>query len=88
MVACYDMHRGNVHTQKMMTEKFFGAYFHALSAQQYEVVCLKRVNTENEVRVLGMASKIAATTSNRKPENVLLNILLRLQAGAQRDRNT
>ena len=35
-----------------------------------------------------MASKIATTTSNRKPENVLPNILLRLQAGAQRDQNT
>ena len=81
-----------MYTPRNMTpEKFFGAYFHALSshaAQQYEVVCLKSVNTENEERILGMASKIATTTSNRKPENVLPNILLRLQAGAQRDRNT
>eukprot|EP00731_Ephydatia_muelleri_P037220 Em0421g1a len=72
-----------MYTPRNMTpEKFFGAYFHALSshaAQQYEVVCLKSVNTENEERILGMASKIATTTSNRKPENVLPNILLRLQ---------
>ena len=46
------------------------------------------MNTENGETILGMASKIATTTSNRKPENVLPNILLRLQAGAQRDRNT
>ena len=85
--ACTDVFQQLKH---LTQEKFYGAYFHALTshaAQQYEVVCLKSINTENEERIFETAKRIASTTSNRKPEQVLPNMLLRLQAGAQKDRN-
>ena len=63
--------------------KFFGTYLHALVAHgpiQYEVVCLRSVNTENEERIFQQAKTIASATTNRKPENVIPSIMLRLQA--------
>ena len=61
----------------------FGIYLHALSThapQQYELVTLKSVNTENQERLFGQARRIAAATSSRKPAHMITNTLLRLQA--------
>ena len=44
---------------------------------QYEIVSLRSVNAE---RMFQQAKKIARNTTNRKPENVIPSILLRLQA--------
>ena len=63
--------------------KMFGNYLHALSShapQQHEILCLKSVNTENHERFFGQARRSASLTSNRTPENIIFNILLRLQA--------
>ena len=63
--------------------KMFGNYLHALTShapQQYEILCLKSINTENHERFFGQARRSATLTSNRTPENVIFNILLRLQA--------
>lgn len=61
----------------------FGIYLHALSthaSQQYELVSLKSVNTENQERLFGQARHIAAATLSRKPAHMITNTLLRLQA--------
>lgn len=63
--------------------RLFGSYLHALAVHspvQYEVVCLRSVNTENQERIFQQAKTIASNTTNRKPENVIPSIVLRLQA--------
>jgi hypothetical protein len=64
-------------------QKLFGSYLHALvvhAPQQYEIVCLRSVNTESQERMFQQAKKVAMNTTNRKPENVIPSIMLRLQA--------
>ncbi|KAL5509921.1 hypothetical protein EMCRGX_G005368 [Ephydatia muelleri] len=90
ILECEPLHdlKGHIHNLFVEVEEHFDTCVktdHA--AQQYEVVCLKSINTENEERIFETAKRIASTTSNRKPEQVLPNMLLRLQAGAQKDRN-
>lgn len=46
-------------------------------------MCVKSTNTENEERLFGQAKAIALSTTNRKPGNILPNILLKLQAKQQ-----
>ena len=61
----------------------FGIYLHALSShasQQYELVSLKSVNTENQERLFGQTRRIATATSSRKPANIITNTFLWLQA--------
>lgn len=43
-------------------------------------MCLKSVNTEHQERLFGQARRIVASTTNRKPNNIIPAILLRLQA--------
>ena len=47
---------------------------------QYEVVCLRSVNTEDQERMFQQAKSIASTTTNRQPQNVIPSIMLRMQA--------
>ena len=64
-------------------EKFFGLYLYSLVAhapRQYEIVCLTSVNTENHERICQQAKQIALKCTNRKPENVIPSVMLRLQA--------
>ena len=64
-------------------EKLFGSYLHDLgchASEQYQIMCLRSVNAECEERLFGQAKAIALRTSSRKPENVITNIFLRLQA--------
>ena len=73
--------------QKMSREKFFGTYFHSIvchAAPQYELVSLRAVNAENEEIMFGQADKITGNTSNRHPNHVIPNLLLRVQAQAKR----
>jgi len=61
----------------------FGSYLHSLSAhapQQYELVCLKSINTENQEHLFRQARQIVSTTTNRQPQNIIPSALLRLQA--------
>ena len=60
---------------------------HALTVHapaQFELMSLKSCNAEHEERLFGQAKIIATTTSNRKAENIVPNILLRLQAKQKR----
>ena len=50
------------------------------SKQYDEPVCLKSCNAEHEERLFDQGKWIAENTTNRKPENILPNVLLRLQA--------
>ena len=61
----------------------YGTYLHALTShapQQYEIVCQKSINAENQERLFGQARRAAEATSNRHPENIIFTSLLRLQA--------
>lgn len=63
--------------------RLFGSYLHALvvhSPLQYEVVCLRSVNTKNQERIFQQAKAIASATTNRKLENFIPSVMLRLQA--------
>ena len=63
--------------------RLFASYLHALTnhaAQQYELVCMRSTNTEHEERLFGQAKAIALNATNRKPNSIIPNILLRLQA--------
>ena len=62
-------------------------HFHSIvchAAPQYELVSLRAVNAENEERMFGQADKITGNTSNRHPNHVIPNLLLRVQAQAKR----
>ena len=64
-------------------EKFFRLYLHSLvvhAPRQYEIVCLKSINTENQERIFQQAKQIALKCTNRKPDNVIPSVLIRLQA--------
>ena len=61
----------------------FGHYLHALTAhspEQYELVCQRSINTENQERLFGQARVIAETCTNHHANNVIPQVLLRLQA--------
>ena len=56
---------------------------HALTAQsqtQYELCCLRSLNTENRERLFGQARRIAETCTNHHAQNVIPQVMLRLQA--------
>ena len=64
-------------------EKLFGLYLHSLAVhapRQYEIVCLRSVNTENQERLFQQAKQIASRCTNRKPDNVITEVLVRIQA--------
>ena len=72
-----------VSTVKISHMKMFGIYLHAIthhSPQQYEIVNLKSTNTEDEERLFGQAKNMVHKATNRQPQNVIPNVLLRLQA--------
>ena len=63
-------------------ETLFGLYLHSLSnhaAEQYELVCMRSLNTENQERLFGQSRRIAERTSNKHPSNVITSILMHLQ---------
>ncbi len=67
-------------TPKVVTRTpMFGTYLHSLTAhspQQYEVVCQKSINTENQERLFGQGRAIALATTNRQSQSIIPNILL------------
>ena len=64
-------------------EKCFGLYLHSLvvhAPRQYEIVSLRSINTENQERMFQQIKQIALKCTNRKPENIIPTLLLRVQA--------
>ena len=63
--------------------KFFGHLVHALTAHiptQLELACQRSLNTEGQERLFGQARLIGETCTNHHPDNVIPQIMLRLQA--------
>ena len=80
MELCRDLF-GNPH--KLSRSKMFGIYVHALTAHsptQYELASLRSLNTENQERLFGQSRTIAETCTNHHLENVIAQVMVRLQA--------
>ena len=76
--------------KKLTRSKMFGLYLHALTAHsptQYELVSLRSLNTENQERFFGQARAIADACTNHHAENIIPQIMIRLQA-KQEQRST
>ena len=68
--------------KKLTRSRMFGHYLHAITAHspaQYEITCLRSLNTENQERLFGQARSIAEACTNHHPDNVIPQIMLRLQ---------
>ena len=68
--------------QEISQAKMFGSYLHDLSshaAQQYEIVCLRSVNAECQERLFGQVKRTTLNATNRRPQQVIPEVLLRLQ---------
>ena len=64
-----------------------GVYVHALtvhSPTQYELASLRSLNSENQERLFGQARVIAESCTNHHPDNVIPQVMLRLQAKQER----
>ena len=60
----------------------YGHYLHAITSHcstQYELASLRALNTENQERLFGQARGIAEACTNHHADNVIPQILLRLQ---------
>ena len=76
---CYDLFQ----SPKLSRNTLFGLYIHSLSkhaAEQYELLCLRSINAENQERMFGQCRRIAENTTNRHPDNVIQQLMLRMQA--------
>ena len=75
------------HPSSVSQRKMFGIYFHAIvchAAPQFEIVCLKSVNAEDQEHLFGQAESITGNTSNQHPNHVIPNLLLQIQAQANK----
>ena len=84
MELCRDLF-GN--PRKVTRSKMFGHYLHALTAHsptQYELTSLRSLNTENQERLFGQGRVIAEACTNHHLENVIPQVMLRLQAKQER----
>ncbi len=82
-MATFRTYQGIIPIPKVYHQNY-GIYLHALTVHapaQFQLMSLKSCNAEHEERLFGQAKDIA---TNRKPENIVPNILLRLQAKQKR----
>ena len=66
-------------------------YLHSISKhapEQYEIVCLKSINTENQERMFGHSRHIAEKTSNRHASNIITSVMIRMQCITGRTKAT
>lgn len=69
--------------ERISKAKMFGHYLHALTAHlptQMEIACLRSLNTESQERLFGQARQIAETCTNHHPDNIIPQVMVRLQA--------
>jgi len=72
-----------VNPKKSTTKAIFGTYLQALLVHaplQYEVVCLRSVNTKNQEHIFQQAKQIARSTTNCQPGNVVPNLHLQAKS--------
>ncbi|CAB4002167.1 Hypothetical predicted protein [Paramuricea clavata] len=70
-------------TKKMTCRKFCGVYFHKLSAHaaiQNRLISGKSCHAEEQERVFNAVTNITRSTSSYKPDHIIGNVLLRIQA--------
>ena len=68
---------------KLSKTCMFGIYLHALTAHsptQLELACLRSLNTEHQERLFSQIRRIAQKCTNHHPDNIIPQVLLRLQA--------
>lgn len=73
--------RGNL--KKLTSRKFFGVYFHSLihhAPLQFRLISGRTANTEKEESTFSHLKKITKLTSNHHADNILVNLLIRIQA--------
>ena len=64
-------------------DKIFGLYYHSLLIHgpvQYEIVCLRSVNTEANEHMFNSVKVVADQCTNRHPDNVVTKVLLHVQS--------
>lgn len=87
-IQCIDM----FHTPKSITKrKMFGRYFHSISTHApilYRQVALRSLNTELQEQLFNTCNDITKTTSNRKANHLLNNIIVRVQSESKAVNNT
>ncbi|CAG2214515.1 unnamed protein product [Mytilus edulis] len=67
----------------MTARKFYGSHFHSLvihAPETYRLLCLRSVVPEEEERTFGDIRSISKNTSNRQPEYVVDNAVMRFNA--------
>ena len=65
------------------TDTLYGSYLHHLvvhAPMQHEIISLSSTDAEAEERLFGQGKQIASQASNRHADNVVFNIVTRLQA--------
>ena len=70
-------------TKQMSFRKFYGVYFHKLSAHaaiQHRLISGKSCHAEEQERVFNAVTQITRATSSNKPGHIIGNVFLRIQA--------
>ena len=70
-------------TKEISKTAFFGHYVHALTAHiptQLELACQRSLNAESQERLFGQGREIGKNCTNHHADNVIPQIMLRLQA--------
>ena len=73
---------------KITARRFYGCHFHSLTSHIPEVArvfCLRSIVVENEERTFGDMRRISEATSNRHPESLVDNAVIRFNAQQQSD---
>ena len=68
------------------TSSFFGRYFHSLTTHSpilFRIVSMRSINTEDQERMFGQAKMITKATSCNRPNEIITNILQRVQMEAR-----
>ena len=63
-------------------KQIFGLYLHSLrkhAGELYELLCFKSINAESQEGMFGQCHRIAESTTNRHPDNIITQIMIRMQ---------
>ena len=70
------------------SSKMFGRFFHSLTTHSptlFRIISMRSINTENQERMFGQAKAITKATSCNRPNEIITNIILRVQMEAAQD---
>ena len=76
---CFDHFRN---PKTMSSRRMFGHYFHALTTHNpllNRIIAPRLINTEMEERMFGQCKAITRNTSNQHTNDIITNILVRIQ---------